>query len=318
MVSRFDDAIVATDRALRASRPMRNWLGALRWCGDSIRGTTGLTVKDRALLSESGVEAIVLFLLYATDTDMGARPLHLPLSIASARLDPTAFELEADHHTFYVMEAERRESFARFAVDAFRRGAKIPTESGDSLSFHGQNVGAFRGASLIPGGDTSNVVLRISTGSGDIVLKSYRFLDTGNREPDILARLHARKFPYVARLIGEVSLGRGPDRLVLAVATEHVEADDLFAWLCDGWRKSLGREIGPDEDFDETTRNLASDLGGATSCADRGEPSVPGGTRWRREKRHPLGLAFGAGPATTGRRPPSVHRFRGGARERVR
>jgi len=266
MVSRFDDAIVATDRALRASRPMRNWLGTLRWCGDSIHGTTGLTVKDRAILSESGVEAIVLFLLHTTDPDTGARPLHLPLSIASARLDPTPFELEADHDTFYVMEAERRETFARFAVDAFRRGAKIPTESGDTLSFHGQDIGAFRGASLIPGGDTSNVVLRIATASGDIVLKSYKFLDTGNREPDILARLHARKFPHVARLLGEVALGRGPDRLVLAVATEHVEADDLFAWLCDGWRKSLGREIGPDEDFDEATRNLASDLGGATAA----------------------------------------------------
>src|SRR5439155_1503571 len=69
MVSRFDDAIVATDRALRASRPMRNWLGTLRWCGDSIHGTTGLTVKDRAILSESGVEAIVLLLLHATDHD---------------------------------------------------------------------------------------------------------------------------------------------------------------------------------------------------------------------------------------------------------
>src|SRR5207302_8570361 len=75
-----------------------------------------------------------------------------------------------------------------------------------------------------------------------------------------------RKFPHVARLLGEVALGRGPDRLVLAVATEHVEADDLFARLCDGWRKSLGREIGPDQDFDEATRNLASDLGGATAA----------------------------------------------------
>src|SRR5438552_3701696 len=141
-------------------------------------------VRDRVILSESGVEAIVLFLLHATDLERGARPLHLPLSIASARLDPTAFELEADHNTFYVMEAERRESFARFAVDAFRRAAKVPTESGDSLIFHGQDVGAFRGASLIPGGDTSNVVLRIPTASGDIVLKSYKFLDSGNPRPD--------------------------------------------------------------------------------------------------------------------------------------
>ena len=266
MATRFDDAIAATDRALRASRPMRTWLGSLRWCGDSIRGTTRLAVKDRALLSETGIEAIVFFLLQATDADTGARPIHLPLSIASARLDPTAFELEADRHSFYVMEAERRESFARFVVDAFRRAAKVPTESGDSLNFHGEGIDAYRGASSIPGGDTSNVVLRITTGSGDVVLKSYKFLDTGNREPDILARLHARKFPHVARFLGEVALGHGVDRLVLGVATEHIEADDLFAWLCDGWRHTLDREVNPNEDFEEATLDVAADLGEATAA----------------------------------------------------
>src|SRR5207244_12132466 len=143
----------------------------------------------------------------ATDRHRGARPIRLPLSIASARLDPTAFELEADRQSFYVMEAERRESFARFVVDAFRRAAKVPTESGDSLNFHGEGIGAFRGASPIPGRDTSNVVLRITTGSGDVVLKSYQFLDTGNREPDILARLHARRFRHVARFLRDARVG---------------------------------------------------------------------------------------------------------------
>src|SRR2546425_1258113 len=186
--------------------------------------------------------------------------------IARARLDGPAFELGAHRHSFYVMEAERRESFARFVVDAFRRAAKVPTESGDSLNFHGEGIDAYRGASSIPGGDTSNVVLRITTGSGDVVLKSYKFLDTGNREPDILARLHARKFPHVARFLGEVALGHGVDRVVLGVATEHIEADDLFAWLCDGWRHTLDREVNPNEDFEEATLNVAADLGGATAA----------------------------------------------------
>src|SRR2546428_13192762 len=82
MASRFEDAIEATDRALRTSRPLRIWLGSLRWCGDSIHGTTRLTVKDRAVLTESGSEAIVFFLLLATDPDAGARPVFLPLSLA--------------------------------------------------------------------------------------------------------------------------------------------------------------------------------------------------------------------------------------------
>ena len=266
MASRFEDAIEATDRALRTSRPLRIWLGSLRWCGDSIHGTTRLTVKDRAVLTESGSEAIVFFLLLATDPDAGARPVFLPLSLARVRLDREAFALEADQSTIFIMEAERREGYARFVVDAFRRGEKIRTGSGDSLIFDGEDIGAFRAVSSIPGGDTSNLLLRIMTGSGDVVLKSYRFLDTGNREPEILARLHARKFPHVARHLGDVALGRGKDRLVLGTVTAHVDAVDLFTWLRDEWRRCLGREAGPNEDVAEASRGIASDLGGATAA----------------------------------------------------
>src|SRR3989442_15985052 len=114
---------------------------------------------------------------------MGTRPFLLPSSCVWAGRFQTLSVPWVGRHSFYVMEGERRESFARFVVDAFRRAAKVPTESGDSLNFHGEGISAFRGASPIPGGDTSNVVLRITTGSGDVVLKSYKFLDTGNREP---------------------------------------------------------------------------------------------------------------------------------------
>src|SRR2546428_13895950 len=116
MATRFDGGVAATGRALRASRPMRTWLGSLRWCGDSIRGTTRLAVKDRALLSETGIEAIVFFLLQTTDPDTGARHIQLPLSIALGRLDPTAFGIEAERHRVYVMGAERKEGYARFVM----------------------------------------------------------------------------------------------------------------------------------------------------------------------------------------------------------
>lgn len=265
MPSRFEDAIESTARALQRSRPLRMWLRSLRWCGDSIRLTTELAVKDRVLLAQSGSEAIVLFFLVATDPDIGARPIHLPLSIASVRLDSGAFELQADGTTFYVTEAERRESYARFSTEAFRRGAKIPTGSGDSLTFQGEGIGAFRGVSPIPGGDTSNILLRIITSSGDLVLKSYRLLDTGNREPEILSRLHARKFPHAARFLGDVGLGLGKDRLVLGIMTEHVDAVDLFTWFCDEWRQSLGRDVDASDDVAEESRSLASDLGVATA-----------------------------------------------------
>ena len=263
MPSRFDDAIEVADRALRTSRPLRKWLGSLRWCGDSIRLTTRLDVRDRAILSESRTEAIVFFLLLATDPGADARLIHLPLSIARARFDREAVALEDGASPIYVMEAELREVYARFAVDAFRRGAKLRTGSGDSLTFNGEGIGAFRGASPIPHGGTSNIILRITTGSGDVVLKSYKFLDTGNREPEILARLHGRKFPHVARLLGDVALGRGKDRLVLGIATNHLDAVDLFTWLCDGWRESLCQEVVPRGDG--SAEGLASELGVATT-----------------------------------------------------
>jgi trehalose synthase-fused probable maltokinase len=266
MASRFDVAVEATGRALRESRRMRTWLQSLRWCGNAIRLTADLVVKDRAVLAESGSEAIVLFLPSVKDSNRGARTVHLPLSIASVRLDPAAFELEASGDTFYVMEGERRESYVRFVIDAFRRGAKIRTESGDFLSFRGDGIAAFRGISPVQGGDTSNVLLRIGTATGEVVLKSYKLLDPGNREADILSRLRARKFPHTARLLGEMFLGRGKDRFALGMATEHVDSVDLFTWLRDAWHDALsdGRETG--EEFVKACRSIASDLGEATAA----------------------------------------------------
>jgi len=263
MSSRFDEAIESTAQALRRSRPLRIWLRSLRWCGDSIRLTTELGVKDRVLLAQSGSEAIVLFLLRAKDREGGSRPVHLPLSIASARLDPMAFELETDESAFYILEAERRGGYARVLVDGFRRGAKIRTASGDSLTFQGEAVDAFRGMSPIPSGDTSNVLIRIATARDSIILKSYKFLDASNREPEVLARLQARSFPHAARFVGEVRLGRGKDRLVLAIATEHVDGLDLFSWLREGWTNTLGAEGGSNAEMDRASRFVASDLGEA-------------------------------------------------------
>src|SRR2546425_6565829 len=102
MASRFEDAIEATDRALRTSRPLRIWLGSLRWCGDSIHRTTRLTVKDRAVLTESGRQAIVFSLRLAPDPDAGARPLFLPRSLARVRLDRQGSALEADQSTIFI------------------------------------------------------------------------------------------------------------------------------------------------------------------------------------------------------------------------
>lgn len=263
MASRFEDAIESTVRALRQSRPFRTWLRSLRWCGDSIGLTTDVAVRERVLLAQSGSEAIVTFLLRTRNPRGGTRLLHLPLSVASARLDPAAFELETEGAPFYISEAERRESYARVLVDGFRRSAKIPTATGDSLTFRGEALGGFRGLSAIPAADTSNVLVRIATGRHAIIVKSYRFLDPSNREPEIMARLHGRKFLHVAQLIGEASLGRGRDRLVLGVATEEVDGPDLFSWWREGWTQALGTEPAGNSGLDPASLSVASDLGEA-------------------------------------------------------
>src|SRR5205823_1036264 len=154
---------------------------------------------------------------------------------------------------------------------------------------------------------TSNIILRITTGSGDVVLKSYKFLDTGNREPEILARLHGRKFPHVARLLGDVALGRGKDRLELGIATNHVDAVDLFTWLCDGWRESLCQEVVPRSDGSAEGLNRASELGvgpaARVASAHRGSSARSRGKRGGTEKRRSLRSPFGpSAPTTFGRR----------------
>src|SRR5688572_12070739 len=265
MASRFDAAIEATVQAIRGSRRVRMWLRSLRWCGESVRPTTDLAVKDRAILVESGTEAIVFFLLVARDQDTGARPIHLPLSIAFARFDPTALELETGRESIYVMQAERRDSYAKFVLEAFRQGTKLRTEAGDTLTFRGDPMGGFRSISPMSEGETSNLLLRIVTGSGGVVLKSYKLLDTCNREPEILGRLHARSFPHAARFLGELHLGGGEDRLVLGILTEYVDAVDLFTWLREAWRRALGNEDVTTE-LAAASRRLASDLGAATAA----------------------------------------------------
>lgn len=265
MSSRFERAIDLLGEALRRSSSFRSWLRSRRWCGESLGMRTEVAVKDRVLLAEAGNEAVVLFLAVAKELKV-AVPLHIPLSISSVRLDPDAFDLAVGSERFFVTEAEGRESYARFLVDGFRRGAKLRTHAGDTLTFRGGSLGAYR--SLLPpmGGDSSNLLFGITTTDREVMFKSYKLLDPGNREPAILERLHRRRFPHVSRFLGEVSLGRGKERLVLGVATERLEADDLFTWLTEGWSAVLSHPPSAGSDFEGTSLDLAGALGEATAA----------------------------------------------------
>src|SRR3990170_4965208 len=235
MTPRFAPAIDVLDNAIRHSVHFREWLRARRWCGDSIGARAEVSVKERAVLAESGSEAIVLFLAVAKLPE-GQVIVHLPLSLATARPQPDAFERRAGGERLFVSEAERGEPYAKFLVDGFHGQAKLPTSSGDGLYFSGGHLGSLQGGAPVLVGDSSNLVVRFATSKDEVVFKSYKIPDVRNREPEILERLHKRQFRHVPRFLGELAIGRGPDRLVLGLATERVEGPDLFTWFTAGWR----------------------------------------------------------------------------------
>ena len=266
MASRFDPAIDALESAVRNSIHFREWLRARRWCGESIGARAEVSVKERVVLAETASEAILLFLAVARLPDAQVL-VHLPLSIAISKPQPDAFELSAGTERLFVSEAERRESYARFLADGFHRQAKLPTTTGDVLVFAGEDLGSLQGEAPALVGDSSNLVVRFATSKGEVVFKSYKIPDVGNREPEILERLHRRQFRHVPRFLGEVALGRGPDRLVLGLATDRVDGPDLFTWFTTGWRAELGggREA-PDTDVEAAGLEVAGALGDATAA----------------------------------------------------
>src|SRR2546422_8113713 len=181
MTPPYEPAIDALAKALWQSVPMRAWLRTRRWCGETIGPRTEVSVKDRAGLASSADEAVAFFLVVGREPP-GAQPLPVPLAISAAKLDPEAFELEVGADRWFVTEAERGEGFGRFLVDGFRDRLVVRTLNGEALQFRGEPLGAFRSCEFF-GEESSNLLLRIATDRGDVVLKSYKILDVGNRQP---------------------------------------------------------------------------------------------------------------------------------------
>ena len=262
MAGRFDAAIDALEKALGQSVALRTWLRTRRWCGDAIDARMQLLVKDRARLAEAEGEAVAFFLLVARDPNTSL-PVHVPLAVSAAKPEPEAFELAAGPDRVYVSEGERRESYARFLTEGFRDRLTVRTANGDVLRFQGEAIGSFRSAEPFPD-DSSNVLVRIATTAGAFAFKSYKLLDVENREPEILQRLHKKGFRHVPRYRGELALGKGSDRLVLGVVTDHVPAKDVFAFLTEGWRGEFAG--GPSPEFEAGSLDLAARLGEATAA----------------------------------------------------
>ena len=266
MASRFAPAIAAMDDAIRNSTHFREWLRSRRWCGEAVGHRSEIAVKDKAVLVESGTEAVVLFHAVIREPE-GQTVLHLPLSISDTRHEPDAFEASSSAGRGFATEAERREAYLRFVADGFDKGAKVATEAGDTLRFHGDPVGGFRAMGPAIAGDSTNLLVRFSAAKAEVVFKSYKFPDVRNREPEILERLHRKQFRNTPRYLGEVALGQGADRLVFALATEFVESTDLFTWMTEGWRAELEIEGGPSSGgFEAASQDAAGILGDATAA----------------------------------------------------
>src|SRR2546422_2960247 len=264
MASRFAPAIDAVDHAIRHSTQFREWLRSRRWCGESVGLRSEMAVKDRAPLAESNTEAIVFFLAVVRHPE-GQSVVHLPLSISEGRLERDAFELSVGEGRVFVSEAEPREMYLRFVADALEHQAKVPTMAGDVLRFRGEPLGVFRAMGPPLAGDSTNLLVRFSTARAEVVFKSYKFPDVRNREPEILERLHRKQFRNAPRYLGEVALGQGPARLVVALATEFVGSVDLFTWMTEGWREELARPLPSAGEFEPASLEIAGSLGDATA-----------------------------------------------------
>src|SRR3989449_2046623 len=254
-------AVDALEKAFKQSLNFRTWLRARPWCGDTIGPKTELALKDRAPLAESPDEVVVFFLAVAREGSVSL-PLHIPLAITREKPEPEAFALPADQDRFYVTDGEASDAFARFLVDAFRARLVVKTTGGDAIHFLGEDIGTFRSSAARAEG-SSNLLVEVETSAGAAVFKSYKRLDVGNREPDVLDWLHRKRFPHVPKYRGEWSLGKGTDRLVLGIATERVDAKDAFAWLTEGWRAELG---GANGSFEAESLEMIGTLGDATAA----------------------------------------------------
>ncbi len=265
MAAWFAAATDALEAAVCRSTAFRAWLRGRRWCGEAVGLRAELTIRDEAVLEETSTE-FLLFLLVLAREDAGSVLIHLPLSVATSRFAADAFELAVGPDRVYVLEAERRDTYARVILEGLRSGRKVPLRAGDALRFQGERLAAFRALESPAASDSSNLLLHITTTEGGLVVKSYKMLDPHNREPSILERLHRRRFAHALHLVGQISLGHGEERLVVGTATERVAAVDLFTWLVDGWRDALRREPPGAEPFEDATRTLASKLGDATAA----------------------------------------------------
>jgi maltose alpha-D-glucosyltransferase/alpha-amylase len=257
----FDGPVRALETELRKAGELRRWLQSRRWCGEGLGFKTEVAVKDRAILWEGPGEVLVWLLATAKEANVTV-PMNLPFHVADNRQSPDAFELEVGGAPWFVVEAERSEPFARFLADGFRTSATIRTEQADTLSFHGERWTPFRAMGPTMDTDSSNLLLPFFTEAREVLFKSYKLPDVYNREPDLVARLDKRGFHDVPRYLGELTLGKGDDRVALGIAVEFLETVDLFTWLTQQWRAELlGGESPSIPDFEKVSLDVAAALG---------------------------------------------------------
>src|SRR2546426_159487 len=260
-MTKFETALQSLDKELRVAGEFRQWLRSRRWCGESLGYRAEVSVKDRATLADDEDEPLVWFLATAKEGNVTV-PMSLMFQVTERAAGSDAFELPTADARLFVLEAERSEAFARFVSEGFLHQKTVRTKGDDTLSFHGAHRSRFRSMGPTMETDSSNLLVRFVTEEREVLFKSYKRLDVHNREPDLVARLHRKGFANVPRYIGEFTLGKGDDRVVLGIALEFLEATDLFSFLTAHWGDTLLADDGsPTLEFEQASLRLAKELG---------------------------------------------------------
>lgn len=225
---------------LEALKAAAGHISSARWCG--CKGKTEMRVHELFPFFENASRTCFGAVISFPPTDGQYFVPFLLSSNGKAGLRP--FEVRPGR---FLAEAERNRRYADFVLRMMRRSGRSKLDS-SKITWSGKvRVGHVRSVHRM-GGDTTNVVVRLGTAAGMMVLKSYRTLDACNPEPELLGHLSRQKCEVTPRVLGSCSLNAGDQpgqATVLAVLLRHVDGFPAFESFAGNARRSIVKGLPP-------------------------------------------------------------------------